>query len=237
MSDAKPGRVLVQVLKLAPLMKTEYAFSRLVLKPCLALLVGFAALIGLVHLQPQDFSSLLALVTPPEGCAPPCWQGIRPGETTADEAVAILEVHPWVTDISISGYLSDGRQQGSISWRWNGAQPFPVETGDGGYLGINQRVVQSITLETGVRFGDLWLLLDQPEQGAFSYVGTVGVPRGYMVKYRNNHVTILAEVNCRRFWERENVILFSATHPETGGYNLMRAREASCNPREISFSS
>jgi len=210
-------------------MKPEYTFSRLVLKPCLALLIGFAALVGLVHLQPQDLNPLFALVQPPENCATPCWQGIRPGVTTADEAIAVLEAHPWIADMTSVA--------NAVTWRWNGAQPFPANRDDGGSLGISGEVVSTITLETAARLGDLWLLLDQPEQGAFFYLGTVGLPQGYMVKYRNNHVTVLAEVNCRSFWERGDITLINSASPTGGGYSLMRAREASCNPQQISFSS
>src|SRR5512132_3259667 len=34
-------------------------------------------------------------------CAPPCWEGITPGKTRVDEAVALLNRHPMVTDIEI----------------------------------------------------------------------------------------------------------------------------------------
>jgi hypothetical protein len=210
-------------------MKPEYAFSQLVVKPCLALMILFAALVGLVHLQPQDLNPLLGLVKPSDDCAPPCWHGIRPGVTIAAEAIANLEAHPWVTDVT----TSDSR----ISWRWNGAQPFPANHNDGGSLALNNQIVGAITLETAARLGDVWLLLDQPEQGAFAYLGTVGLPHGYMVKYRTDDMTILAEVNCRSFWERENVTLISSVSQQSGGYSLMRAREASCNPQYISFSS
>jgi hypothetical protein len=192
-------------------------------------MILFAALVGLVHLQPQDLNPLLALVTPSHNCAAPCWHGIQPGVTNAVEAITILEAHPWVGDMAING--------NAISWRWNGAQPFPVQPGDGGSLAVDRQIVAAITLETAARLGDVWLLLEQPEQGAFAYLGTVGLPHGYMVKYRTNSMTVLAEVNCRRFWERENVTLISMVNQESGGYSLMRAREASCNPQSISFSS
>ncbi len=208
-------------------MKPEYTFSRLLLKPCLVLLIVFAGLVGLMHLQPQDLNPLFGLVTSPDDCAAPCWEGIRPGVTTADEAVAILEMHPWVAEVSTG--------ESRVTWRWNGAQPFPTDSNDGGSLGFSREVVHTITLETGARLGDLWPVLDQ--QGAFSYVGTVGLPDGYMVKYRTDYLTVLTEVNCRSFWERENVTLISSVSRETGGYSLMRARQASCHPRHISFSS
>ena len=52
-------------------------------------------------------------------CAPPCWEGITPGLTRVDSAVAMLNRHPMVTAIQIYRPLLG--DDGQISWRWNGA--------------------------------------------------------------------------------------------------------------------
>jgi len=57
-------------------------------------------------------------------CAPPCWEGITPGKTRVDEAVALLNRHPMVTHIEIYRPLLGG--DGRVSWRWNG-----VDAGSG----------------------------------------------------------------------------------------------------------
>lgn len=211
-------------------MKPEYTFSRLVLKPCLALLIGFAALVGLVHLQPQDLNPLFALVQPPENCATPCWQGIRPGVTTADEAIAVLEAHPWIADMTSVA--------NAVTWRWNGAQPFPANRDDGGSLGISGEVVSTITLETAARLGDLWLLLDQPEEGAFAFVGLVLTMPEYLVEYQGSDLTVTTRVTCGDFWTgNTTVTLYPAGSARQEAFDLSHAREASCKPSRIFFSS
>ncbi len=72
----------------------------LVLKPALLFTLLFAACIGIIRAQPYDDSELRAFLTPPSGCAMPCFMGIRPGVTTADEAIAILEAHEWVSNVN-----------------------------------------------------------------------------------------------------------------------------------------
>lgn len=51
-----------------------------------------------IHAQPYDDHELRALLMP-EGCEMPCFMGIRPGVTTVDEAVKILENSGWVNPI------------------------------------------------------------------------------------------------------------------------------------------
>jgi len=207
-------------------------FSRLFVKLGGAMLAVFAAAIILIHAQPYDDSELRAFLAPPDGCPAPCWQGIRPGFTTSGEALGILAQHPWVTDITISGDTNNGIQYGSISWRWNGSQPFPAGPLDGGYLGVVRRVVRSLALQTGLVFGDLWLVMDRPEQGLFSYrewdVNTT--PRIYFINYTNSQFDIFALVSCRNFWQQSSatVSLPVDATPPSDSQLISGARAASC---------
>jgi hypothetical protein len=49
-------------------------------------------------------------------CAPPCWEGITPGKTRLDEAVALLEQHPQIGGLHISG---QGTPPHVVVWGWN----------------------------------------------------------------------------------------------------------------------
>ncbi len=65
-------------------------------RAALLLSVVFLLPVLLIRAQPYDDSDLRAFLTPPEDCPAPCFMDIRPGMTTAEEAVSILDAHPWV---------------------------------------------------------------------------------------------------------------------------------------------
>jgi hypothetical protein len=73
---------------------------RLLFSSAILLTLLFAACIGIIRAQPYDNSDLSAFLTPPEGCPMPCFMGIRPGVTTVEEAIAILEAHEWIDTVS-----------------------------------------------------------------------------------------------------------------------------------------
>src|SRR4051794_14630074 len=71
------------------------SLMRVLLSCACALLRLFAGLMGLVHGQAEKDLAWGGFLVPPKGCPMPCWQGIRPGVTTGEEAIAILQAHPW----------------------------------------------------------------------------------------------------------------------------------------------
>jgi hypothetical protein len=121
----------------------------------LALMLS-AALIWLLpaHAPPASAEAVIALLTP-DGCAPPCWAGIRVGATTREEALTLLAANPWI------GQVFSSEQQ--ISWRWSGAQPALIDGERDGLIGLGGGVVQRIRLQTRIRFGDLWALYGAPD--------------------------------------------------------------------------
>jgi hypothetical protein len=53
-------------------------------------------------------------------CRPPCWKGIVPGKTTADEAAAILKKIPFVAPETIKMGVSSLSSEGELNWGWRG---------------------------------------------------------------------------------------------------------------------
>jgi len=123
----------------------------------------FAALVGFIHARPYDGSQLQAILVPSDGCALPCFMGIRPGVTTRQEAVAILQAHPWVAQTNLeSDQLSI---TSAVTWDWSGLQPAFINAASGGELRTAGNMVTAIYVSLAIPFGD-FLLWRQPEQAA-----------------------------------------------------------------------
>jgi hypothetical protein len=123
------------------------------LKLTLVLIALTAGLIGVVRSQPSDSQPLYDLIV--QDCEAPCWQGIKTDVTTREEATAILQASPWVAQIYQTPI--------AVTWRWSGRQPALIDgTKDGLLQLVGSRVTQ-IRIQTLVPFGDVWLLLDRPD--------------------------------------------------------------------------
>src|SRR5579871_5051602 len=97
---------------------------RLIARLSLLLLIMAAALLILIRAQRYDGARVSQFFN---ACTPmPCWQGIRPGDTSINEALSILRAHPWVQTISevyASPYEGDTRTV-LIYWTWSSGYPF-----------------------------------------------------------------------------------------------------------------
>ncbi|NDJ62710.1 MAG: hypothetical protein GYB67_16425 [Chloroflexi bacterium] len=128
-----------------------------VLKLALLLILLSGGGLALLRAQPNPDAARLALLTPPPGCAVPCWQGIQVGITEADTALRLLENHAWVDRVIAEPDL--------IIWRWNGTQPALIDGAHDGLLRVNRRgVVTQLRIQTRIAFGSLWPLLPPPSE-------------------------------------------------------------------------
>jgi hypothetical protein len=127
----------------------------------LIITAALVTILILIRAQHADGAALHALLSDP-ACAGACWAGIVPGVTSADEAVTLLEAHPWVDQVQ--------RSADKISFWWNGQQPAILDdTGRAFHGRIELRLidgverVSSIVLATRAAFGTVQLQLGQPE--------------------------------------------------------------------------
>src|SRR5215207_1071315 len=126
-------------------------------------LVAFAAIVAVCS-RPYDASALHPLLSPPRGCAMPCWGGIQPGATTREEAVALLEGNVWVSEVYPS--LT------AVDWVWSGSQPAFFDTSSPTFQGRMEltdwespnTTIASVVMRTHLTFGELWLALGQPDR-------------------------------------------------------------------------
>jgi hypothetical protein len=136
----------------------------------LLILTGiFSLLISAVVVLAYDdayFSDLSLFLEPPRDCPAPCFMGIQPGQTTLDEAIALLESHAWVKDVR--AYIGDLTQyEGLVCWSWSGKQPAFINAET--YLSPclhTQRgtsLIAGISIPAAISFGEVWLLY-KPQQ-------------------------------------------------------------------------
>lgn len=131
-------------------------FVRLVIVVTLALLIP----IVVIRMQPETRPELEQLILPPPDCAMPCFLGIRIGQTNSQEAMAILNDHPWVSDV-VPATTGSG-QTGTVYFEWSVDAPKLL----GGFrsntleLGYRTERVESITLYLFAPTGDVWRLLE-----------------------------------------------------------------------------
>jgi hypothetical protein len=137
---------------------------RPVLKLSLLLIVLLALPIILIRAQPYDDSELRAFLTPSEGCPAPCFMGIRPGVTTTEEAIAILEAHPSLAN-TIELNLPDGIRLRAID------PQSPTSDSTSGYLSIENNIIQWLRIQTDISLWELWAIYGQPDWATSAFPG------------------------------------------------------------------
>lgn len=129
----------------------------------------------LIRAQPYDDSELRAFLAPSAGCPAMCLLGIRPGVTTAHEALTILEGHEWVGRVDYQYYDPQRLSRNLVSWRWSGQQPSLIDSTQVGTIelatwdGSDVQKVYEISIATHITFARLVLAAGPPNSSWFVY--------------------------------------------------------------------
>jgi hypothetical protein len=131
--------------------------QRTALTLTLVLLVVGAILIGVIQARAYDDGAFGALLRASG------WGEIFPGETTLEEAQALLTQHGWVDEVQVS--------VDKLSWWWNGDQPAFLDASGRTFNGRisfgpvdGVETVTSVVMQTHIPFGDVVLTLGQPDR-------------------------------------------------------------------------
>jgi hypothetical protein len=121
----------------------------------------FGLPIFLIRARPYDDHDLRTFLTPPDGCPTPCFMGIRPGVTTQDEAITILESHQWVSEMQIERTMllheEPQPSRSHISWRWSTSRPNRLQLDREASLLIVGQQVDAMVMISDFRLGDVIL--------------------------------------------------------------------------------
>ncbi len=177
-------------------------FVRLML-PCLSF---FMVVTGAIQAQVYDYYHLRDLLVS-KNCPAPCFMGIRPGMTTADEAITILDAHEWVGQISVD--TESARGVTFVKWAWSGNQPAEFDSETGGLLtsafnrARNVQIVSNLQIRTTLPVGYGYLALGYvpyADTGLSGISGEIYI----LAVYAEHALAISAKVRCPmtryKFW-------------------------------------
>ncbi|MBI1278944.1 MAG: hypothetical protein GC179_12520 [Anaerolineaceae bacterium] len=139
---------------------------RFYLRPLLVLIALFTAVLLMIRAQPYDDHELRELLLP-EGCPAPCFMGIRPGVTTIDEAIEMLEKSGRIKIVAHDP-ISD-RDTSTLRLAWNRSQLKFIDVDFPLVLVFQNTEPKIITLvafrpQKTVTLGDFYLLLGKPSR-------------------------------------------------------------------------
>jgi hypothetical protein len=167
----------------------------------------------LICAQPYDDSELRAFLTWSENCPAPCFMGIRPGVTTVEEAIGILQAHEWVQ--SVTDPVSEESGFISVTWREN-ASPVIAPHSET-QLFVLDRVVYDMNIQTTYPVWTIYLLAGRP-QGTDSGASRVGVR--VSAYYFDRSMLVYAYPSCPvtqiKFWNADMYLSFSDLRNTTG---------------------
>lgn len=123
--------------------------------------LAFTLLVGAIRWLPRPESDMRFFLTPPANCPMPCWQGIQPGVTRADEAVEILAGHVWGGEV-VTNYYDAAAGSGIIGWTFPDDRLIEIERFRNVRLHVRGGVVYTISLPPRIPFSDVWMTYGTP---------------------------------------------------------------------------
>lgn len=160
--------------------------------PCLLLLL---LLLILIRIQPYDDRPIRQLLQT-DGCPSPCFLSIRPGITTASDAIALLRDSQWVQPETIA--YTESNYGGGAVWLWNKWASPLLSTHPSSFLTTPQngiQIVDLIHITTLVASGDAYLTLGR---STYTAMGDTGMhDEVYMAWfYPDQGISLWSDVAC-----------------------------------------
>lgn len=176
-------------------------------------------LIQITSTGPQDLPAILRLAS---NCAVPCLLGVRPGVSTVNDAMQLLEQNAVATAYIIQADEFNVQLEGTrINWEYDvGTRRFR------GSIYFEQGIAQRITIYD-IPFGEVWLALGLPDNSSYvTDMVTDGAGRELPIpilhsEYYNAHyIRVDAPMTCATYWFELAQIHFIAetTRPTFGSF-------------------
>lgn len=202
--------------------------GRKVLIAAAILTLVFTAVLGVIHAPPSDVDAARAFLGgPTSACAPPCFMGIRPGETTSREAIERLRDSPWVKAV----YQTEA--DSVITWDWSDRRPGWIDgTSPGHLVADSRRVVTYVDVQSNVPAATLWLAYGAPPRGFITsrtrqMIHFIGYPDAGLDAY----VLVRCPASAHDFWSAHAYIYWGVawrTTTSDRNYPLLWRDHLSC---------
>jgi hypothetical protein len=170
-----------------------------------------------VRAQPYDASDLRDLIMP-KSCPMPCFMGIRPGVTTVDEAVAILEESEWVDAV-------DTTNLSHIMWTWSSLQPDVIAAESKGVIeAFGDKGIREIRIQTTLPIGFMYLGLGEPratDSFPLAFSSDVGVIGLYLDRSIEVSATLSCPVTRKKFWDAPMMLHYLSDAWQLTGFSYI----------------
>ncbi|MBZ0292525.1 MAG: hypothetical protein K8L99_08140 [Anaerolineae bacterium] len=164
----------------------------------LGLLLGGA--IAATRLRAGD-DTLRLFLLPPEGCAVPCFMGIRPGETRVEAVLRLFDQMPAMSYVVEGDVFDEDSEWVRVNWTYQ--QPQTIMRGN---VYFTRQIARHVTIYD-IPLGEIWLALGPPDatqavtqvlyEGGFPIL----IPSMHTAYYDAYRLRVDAPVNCGSFWE------------------------------------
>jgi hypothetical protein len=139
----------------------------------------------LIRAQPYDDRALREFLTPPEGCPAPCFMGIRPGVTTAEEAEQLL---------AAQSIIRRGEVGNSIQFNFSRPHNLLDESSTI-YLQLQDNRVLTLDIRTTFTLSELLIASRHPDWGFETYTVGGSSFAYYTVGYKYNQYNFRFQLN------------------------------------------
>jgi hypothetical protein len=157
----------------------------------------FTLAIGVIRAQPYTTSQLEVFLDPPAGCHAPCFLGVRPHQTTVEQALAILRANEEVSQVHIENTFNGQ----VIYWRWQ-SDPSAFRRYA---FHIQDRIVTRPIIPLGTTLGELHLALGEPKLVTAAFTNGYVQQPAFIFEYPSGLYVFanaqLCEINQHTFWQ------------------------------------
>lgn len=171
-------------------------------QPALMLIVCFSILIGAVDMLLPDDAAARDWFFSAEPCALPCWGGIDPGVTRLREMMRLLDEHNWARTFEFN--YSIDPETGILMWQWDDSATPLIDQRRQGTAWAQHNLIRWIDLPMRLSYGEVWLALRAPDEGANVAIPPMGVIDHYLL-YEQIGVQIRIRLDCpvtpERLWK------------------------------------
>jgi hypothetical protein len=147
-----------------------------------------SAAVASPHLLPYDDSALRSLIIAEADCSMPCWQHIRLGSTSLDEALTLLEQSDLVGEVQKRvGYRH--------IWVWSDQRPSIIsETGQQFLFSWREDIAETISMQNLPPSWHFWLLLGRPDNITVAPMNDSSI--AYIASYTAEQIHIFNFASC-----------------------------------------